>query len=135
MAIDELEKTDSNAYPGIAARKGSEIGRTTGWDCRGVAEQWLIVTSRSVSLTDRSLFLAHGQDPRGFDAVVVKSPHCRRDYFDDWAGQVMTVDTPGSTSANLQTLGHTACPRPMFPLDPQVGFDPQVKICRSSVGG
>jgi microcystin degradation protein MlrC len=95
----------------------------------------LIITSRSVSLTDRSLFLAHGQDPRAFDAVVVKSPHCRRDYFDDWAEVVMTVDTPGSTSANLPTLGHTVCPRPMFPLDAEVAFDPQPKLYRSNVEG
>jgi microcystin degradation protein MlrC len=88
----------------------------------------LIATSRSVSLTDRSLVLAHGQDPRRFDAVVVKSPHCRKDYYDDWAEQVLTVDTPGSTSANLRTLGHRVCPRPMFPLDPQVTFEPQIKL-------
>ena len=37
----------------------------------------LVVTSRAVNLYDRSLFLAHGQDPAQFDAVVVKSPHCR----------------------------------------------------------
>jgi microcystin degradation protein MlrC len=94
----------------------------------------LIATSRSVSLTDRSLFLAHGQNPQGFDAVVVKSPHCRHEYFDDWAEAVMTVDTPGSTSANLKTLGHTVCPRPMFPLDPQVSFEPQPRLYGRGAG-
>ena len=88
----------------------------------------VIVTSRSVSLTDRSLFLAHGQDPRRFKAVVVKSPHCRHEYFEAWAARVLTVDAPGSTSANLCSLGHSQCPRPIFPLDRQVSYSPVVVI-------
>jgi microcystin degradation protein MlrC len=89
-----------------------------------------IVTSRSVSLYDRSLFYAHGQDPRRFDAVIVKSPHCQHHMFDAWAGRVLNVDVAGSTSANLPTLGHTRCQRPIFPLDAGVEFRPEVKIFR-----
>src|SRR5262249_12187984 len=48
----------------------------------------LVVTSRAVHLYDRSLFLAHGQDPRRFDAVVVKSPHCQPQFYSDWAACV-----------------------------------------------
>lgn len=88
----------------------------------------LVVTSRSVSLTDRSLFLAHGQDPRRFDIVVVKSPHCRYEYFEAWAERVINVDAPGSTSANLHSLGHQQCARPIFPLDPEVRFESQAEI-------
>jgi microcystin degradation protein MlrC len=89
-----------------------------------------IATSRAVSLYDRSLFYAHGQDPRHFDAVIVKSPHCQHHMFDDWAGRVLNVDVAGSTSANLPTLGHTRCPRPIFPLDSNVEFRPEAKIFR-----
>jgi microcystin degradation protein MlrC len=88
----------------------------------------LIVTSRAVSLYDRSLFYAHGCDPRRFDAVVVKSPHCQPHMFKDWAARYVNVDAPGATSANLRSLGHTRCARPMFPLDPGVTFTPQVKL-------
>jgi microcystin degradation protein MlrC len=88
----------------------------------------LAVTSRPVSLTDRSLFFAHGLDPHRFDAVVVKSPHCRHEYFDAWASRVVNVDAPGSTSANLRTLGHKKCSRPMFPLDDGATFNPRAKI-------
>lgn len=87
-----------------------------------------VVTSRAVSLYDRSLFYAHGQNPEHFDAVVVKSPHCQHHMFDDWAGAVLNVDVAGATSANLPTLGHTRCPRPMFPLDEGVEFTPEVKF-------
>src|SRR4029077_11421039 len=82
----------------------------------------LVVTSRAVMLYDRSLFLAHGQDPKRFDAVIVKSPHCQPQFFADWAARVVNIDAPGATSANLRSLGHTVCPRPIFPLDPDVTF-------------
>jgi microcystin degradation protein MlrC len=88
----------------------------------------VIATSRPVSLYDRSLFLAHGQDPTRFNAVVQKSPHCQPRFFADWADRLIHVDTPGSTSANLPSLGHTRCARPMFPLDPDATFTPEVLL-------
>jgi len=96
----------------------------------------LVLTSRAVSLYDRALFLAHDCDPKRFDAVVVKSPHCEPHMFKSWAARYVDVDAPGSTSANLRSLGHTKCARPMFPLDPDVKFAPEVKLfqrrCRPS---
>ena len=88
----------------------------------------LIVTSKAVSLYDRSLFLAHGQDPSTFETVVVKSPHCQPHLFEQGAQLLVNVDAPGSTSANLKSLGHTRCPRPIFPLDHNVPFTPKAKI-------
>jgi microcystin degradation protein MlrC len=88
----------------------------------------LIITSRAVSLYDRSLFYAHGCDPKRFNTVVVKSPHCQPHMFKDWASCYIDVDAPGATSANLRSLGHTRCPRPIFPLDDNVTFTPQVKL-------
>ncbi len=90
----------------------------------------IVATSRAVSLYDRSLFYAHGQDPRHFDLVVVKSPHCQPQMFHDWADLYLNVDAPGSTSANLPYLGHTACARPIFPLDAEVPFTPSARIYR-----
>lgn len=88
----------------------------------------VVATSRAVSLYDRSLFYAHGQDPRHFDLIVVKSPHCQHHFFEAWAERLVNVDAPGSTSANLQSLGHKVCARPIFPLDDDVQFSPQVKL-------
>lgn len=95
----------------------------------------LIVTSRAVSLYDRALFLAHGCDPKHFGAVVVKSPHCEPHMFKDWAARYIDVDAPGSTSANLKSLGHTNCARPMFPLNADVSFHPQTKLFQRSRKG
>jgi len=88
----------------------------------------IIVTSRSVSLTDRSLFLAHGQDPQRYDLVVVKSPHTRYDYFEAWAAKNLIIDVPGSTSADLKSLGHTKARRPLYPLDKEVPWTPRARL-------
>lgn len=84
----------------------------------------LVATSRPVHLFDRSLFYAHGQDPRDFDLVIVKSPHCQHHMYAEWCTRLINVDAPGSTSANLPTLRHTICRRPVFPLDANVTFTP-----------
>jgi len=90
----------------------------------------VIATSRAVSLYDRSLFLAHGQDPTRFDAVVQKSPHCQHRFFAAWADRLIGVDAPGSTSANLPSLGHARCRRPMYPLELDATFAPAVRLFR-----
>lgn len=89
-----------------------------------------VVGSRPVSLFDRSWFYANGQDPKHFDMVIVKSPHCEPHMFADWCALSLDVDAPGATSANLPTLGHQRCPRPIFPLDDGVTFAPRVEIYR-----
>ncbi|MDX1929480.1 MAG: M81 family metallopeptidase [Pirellulaceae bacterium] len=88
----------------------------------------LVVSSRAVSLYDRSFFYAHGQNPKNFDAVVVKSPHCQHHMFAAWCSRMINVDAPGSSSANLPYLGHTRCPRPIFPLDSEVRFERECKF-------
>jgi len=46
--------------------------------------------------------------------------------YKDSAGLYIDVDAPGSTSANLKSLGHTQCARPIFPLDDDVVFQPRI---------
>jgi microcystin degradation protein MlrC len=87
-----------------------------------------VVGSRAVSLYDRSFFLAHGQDPRRADCVVIKSPHCQHHMYADWCARMINIDAPGSSSANLKSLGHTRCPRPIFPLDALVPFTPTATL-------
>lgn len=93
-----------------------------------VGRHIVVVTSRPVSHFDRALFLDHGQNPKNFDLVVQKSPHCPHYCFRDWAAQLIGVDVPGSTSANLPTLGHTICRRPMYPMELDTVFEPEVQF-------
>ena len=90
----------------------------------------VVLMSKPVSLHNRSLFYAHGQDPKKFDLVVVKSPHCQDHMYLTWATTYINVDAPGATSANLKSLGHTICKRPVFPLDDGVNFTPEAVIYR-----
>lgn len=113
------------------ARQWWHAGRTAVLVAGGITA---VVTSRPVSLYDRSLFLAHGQNPADFDAVVVKSPHCEPRFYSDWGALLLNVDAPGSTSANLPYLGHTRCPRPIYPLDVAAPFEPKVTLFRRQRG-
>ena len=87
----------------------------------------IVAMSRPILLMDRSLFLAHGQDPQRFDLIVVKSPGAYARYF-TWATRNFVVDVPGATSANLLSLPYRHCRRPMFPLEPDTPFTPQVEL-------
>jgi len=88
----------------------------------------IVAMTRSVALFDRAMFLAHGRNPRAYDLIVVKSPYCEYHMFDEWAEKDFNIDAPGATSANLTSLGHRNCRRPMFPLDGDVPFVPRPQI-------
>ena len=88
----------------------------------------VVVLSRSVSLFDRAMYFANGCNPRDFDLIVVKSPHTEHHMFDSWAEKNFNINAPGATSADLKSLGHTICARPMYPLDPDVTFTPTAAI-------
>ncbi len=90
----------------------------------------IVAMTRSVSLFDRAMFLAHGRNPQHYDLVVVKSPHCEYHMYDQWAEKNFNIDAPGATSANLKTLGHRICRRPIFPLENDVTFVPSPQIFR-----
>ena len=108
----------------------------TGWSCDAgpTAVAAAATRSRSSSRAGRSCSTTArsssptAQDPREFDAVVVKSPRCEPRLFDAWAARTVHIDAPGSTSANLPSLGHVHCPRPIFPLDDDVPFEPVVEL-------
>jgi microcystin degradation protein MlrC len=88
----------------------------------------VVVMSRSVSLFDRAMYFANGLDPTDFDLIVVKSPHTEHHMFDAWTEKNFNIDAPGATSANLKSLGHTICARPVYPLDEGVTFSPKAVI-------
>lgn len=90
----------------------------------------VVVLSRTVSLFDRALYYANGLDPKDFDLVVVKSPHTEHHMYDAWVEKNFNIDAPGATSADLRSLGHTICARPIFPLDEDVAFEPRAQIYR-----
>jgi len=90
-----------------------------------------LVTERSVYVVGRAVFTAHGLDPTDYDVVVAKSPNGFRTHYEAIATAIVTVDVPGSTSANLHSLPFSRCPRPIFPLDehvPTPDFRPKARL-------
>jgi microcystin degradation protein MlrC len=94
----------------------------------------IVVVTHAVFMMDREIFVAHGLDPEQADIIVVKSPGAALRFF-TFARRNHVLDIPGATSANLRSLGHTVCPRPMFPLDEGVVFNPKVELFAGGVRG
>jgi microcystin degradation protein MlrC len=92
----------------------------------------IVAITHAVFMMDRAIFLAHGLDPEQADIIVVKSPGAAMRYF-TFARRNYVLDIPGATSANLRSLGHLMCPRPMFPLDDDVVFHPKVELYPSGL--
>lgn len=90
----------------------------------------VVVLSRTVSLFDRALYFANGCNPRDYDLTVVKSPHTEFQMYDAWAEKSFNIDAPGATSADLPSLGHKICARPIYPLDRDVEFEPEPVLYR-----
>ena len=88
----------------------------------------IVAITRPANLFDRSVFYAAGRDPRRYDLIVVKSPHCEKHMFVGWAARNFNIDAPGATSANLRSLGHKICSRPVYPLEPDTEFKPVAEI-------
>ena len=60
----------------------------------------------------RVCFDGHGYLPEEHDLVVIKTPHAQPEMYDDWCLVNLNTDSPGATSANVRTLGHTIAQRP-----------------------
>jgi microcystin degradation protein MlrC len=90
--------------------------------------------TRSVSLFDRAMYYANGIDPTDYDLIVVKSPHTEYHMYDQWVEKNFNIDIPGATSANIPTLGHTICARPIYPLDDILSFEPAPVVFTRSIG-
>ena len=88
----------------------------------------VVVFSKTLSLFDRAMYYANGLNPQDFDLIVVKSPHTEHHMYDAWVENNFNVDVAGATSANLKSLGHTVCARPMYPLDEAVAFEPVATV-------
>jgi hypothetical protein len=77
------------------------------------------------------MYYANGLDPQDFDLIVVKAPNTEHHIYDAWVDNSFNVDVAGATSANLKSLGHTICARPMFSLDDGVEFHPVATLYRN----
>ena len=96
--------------PGIEQSMGRaavlEIGRLN-----------VLTAERSTMTVDPELFRSHGLDPAYMKIVAVKSPNAFRAAYGPIAKEMMVVDTPGVSTARLESLPFRRAPRPIYPLD------------------
>ena len=78
----------------------------------------ILVAEKSSMTVDPALFQSHGIDPAWCQIVAVKSPNGFRAAYEPIAKHLMVVDTPGVSTAKLESLPWKRVARPIYPLDP-----------------
>lgn len=85
----------------------------------------LVVMERGVSQWDPALYRSLGLEPREARIVQAKSPMAFRAAYAEITNDVIIVDAPGASSPKLASLPWKHLPRPIYPLDADVGWSPQ----------
>ncbi len=65
----------------------------------------IIALTKPVGLFDRAVFLSHGRNPRDYDLIVVKSPHCEYHMFDEWRRKTSTSTPRGRRAPTSDRWG------------------------------
>ena len=84
--------------------------------------QTILLTSRPMGNTSRQELISAGIDPLSQPIIVAKGVHSPRAAFEPIAAEMITLNTPGCTSADLSKLEYHHRRRPMFPFEPDAGY-------------
>ena len=82
----------------------------------------LVLCSRAVIGSTLSQFESVGVRPERASIIVAKGVFSPRPVLAPIARAFIAVDTPGITSARLESLPYRRASKSLFPLDPQVGW-------------
>jgi microcystin degradation protein MlrC len=87
-------------------------------------DQYVLLASRPMGNTSRAELTSVGLDPSSLQVIVAKGVHSPRGAFEPIASEMIQLNSPGCTSADLSLLSYTRRSRPMFPFEPETTFDP-----------
>src|SRR5258707_14391086 len=112
---------------GIYGGTRLDLGRSAALQVGGIA---VVVISNRHQCADPVFFEMFGLDIAKARSVVVKSRGHFRGGFDEFfaAEQIVEVDLPGLTSPMLDRFAWTRLPRPVIPLDDEVGWTPDCAV-------
>ena len=85
-------------------------------------DHFVLLTSRPMGNTSRAELTSVGLDPLSLKVIVAKGVHSPRGAFEPIAAEMIQLNTPGCTSADLSTLSYKLRRRPMFPFEPEATF-------------
>jgi microcystin degradation protein MlrC len=83
----------------------------------------VLVVSIGTQMLDLQQFRAFGIEPARHRVVGLKSQQHFRAAFAPIAGDIVVCDSDGLTTAELTRFPYRHVPRPIFPLDAEVGYD------------
>ena len=84
----------------------------------------VLLTSLPMGNTSRGQLVSVGLDPLTQPIIVAKGVHSPRGAFEPIAAEMIWLNTPGCTSADLGTLDYHHRRRPMFPFEPEATYEP-----------
>jgi len=108
---------------GIFAGRTMNLGPSALLEIGGMRQ---VVNSIRLQMLDTVYFEMFGIDIAQARTVVVKSRGHFRAAFDQWFPneRIHQIDVPGLNMPVLSRFGFKRCPRPIFPLDPDVNWAP-----------
>ncbi len=83
----------------------------------------VLITSRAETPIDLNVFLRHGVDPTKLAVIGLKGKGHFRAAFEPIASEVILVEGPGITGADLSRLPFKRVRRPIWPLDPEAPWN------------
>ncbi len=84
----------------------------------------ILLTSRRSGNTSREQMYAIGIRPESYRIVVAKGVHSPRPAYQPLAGEVIMVNSPGVTSADLSSFDYHRRRVPLYPFEPDATYEP-----------
>jgi microcystin degradation protein MlrC len=84
----------------------------------------LVLTSKRVGNTSRYQMYSAGIQPETYRIVVAKGVVSPRPAYQPIAGEVILVNSPGVTTADLSTFTYRNRRRPLYPFEPDATYTP-----------
>jgi microcystin degradation protein MlrC len=94
-------------------------------------EQTLVLTSRVIGNTSIRQMVTLGIRPGQQQVIVAKGVHSPRPAYAPIAAELIIVDTPGITAANLQRFTYRQRRRPLYPFEAEAAYESQSELDRS----
>lgn len=83
----------------------------------------VIVCTRKAQTTDEQIFLLHGINVHDYNIIALKSAQHFRAAFQPIAKEIITSDSPGTSTSNPKFYDYKNVKRPIYPLDPSCPFE------------